>query len=57
MPCSIPFCIEFVNAVMCSKSKALFKMYDQKQALHEWINNWNDFADFEIISVITIINA
>ncbi len=29
----------------------------KKQALHEWINNWNDFADFEIISVITIINA
>jgi hypothetical protein len=21
--------------------------------LHEWINNWNDFADFEIIPVIT----
>ena len=21
--------------------------------LHEWINNWNDLADFEIIPVIT----
>ncbi len=21
--------------------------------LYEWINNWNDFADFEIIPVIT----
>jgi transposase len=33
MPYSIPFCIEFVNAVMCNKSKAVFKRYDQKQAM------------------------
>ncbi|MFI5187385.1 MAG: DUF3303 domain-containing protein [Chitinophagales bacterium] len=30
---------------------------DSKEKLNEWISNWNDLADFEIIPVITSAEA
>ena len=30
---------------------------DKIETIHEWITNWNDLADFEIIPVITSAEA
>lgn len=30
---------------------------DEKDKLHQWINNWSDLSDFEIIPVLTSAQA
>ena len=51
----MPHGLTYINSWITEDVSACYQLmeaYDIHK-LHEWINNWNDLADFEIIPVIT----
>ena len=51
----MPDGLTYINSWITEDVSACYQLMETHDIhkLHEWINNWNDFADFEIIPVIT----
>ncbi|MEI9943507.1 MAG: DUF3303 family protein [Chitinophagaceae bacterium] len=51
----MPDGVQYINSWISGDLATCYQVMesDSVQKLHEWISNWNDLADFEIISVIT----
>jgi hypothetical protein len=51
----IPAGLTYINSWITEDVSTCYQLMETHEIhkLYEWINNWNDFADFEIIPVIT----
>ena len=55
----MPEGVSYINSWIDSKIKICYQVMesDSEEKIHEWISNWNDLADFEVIPVITSVQA
>jgi hypothetical protein len=55
----MPNGVNYVNSWINEDVTTCFQLMetDSLESLHEWINNWKDLADFEIIPVISSTEA
>jgi hypothetical protein len=51
----MPDGLTYINSWITEDVSACYQLMETHDInkLYEWINNWNEFADFEIIPVIT----
>ena len=51
----MPEGVSYINSWIDSKINICYQVMesDSEVKIHEWISNWNDLADFEVIPVIT----
>ena len=55
----MPEGLNYVNSWIDEEVTTCFQIMETEslEKLHEWINNWKDFSDFEITPVITSAQA
>jgi hypothetical protein len=55
----MPEGVNYINSWIDTKINTCYQVMesDSEGKIHEWISNWNDLADFEIIPVITSAQA
>ena len=55
----MPEGVNYINSWIDEDVKTCYQVMnsDSLEKLHEWINNWEDLADFEIIPVISSAEA
>jgi hypothetical protein len=55
----MPEGVNYVNSWIDTNVEVCYQVMetDEEQKLYEWINNWNDIVDFEVIPVITSAEA
>lgn len=55
----LPEGLNYVNSWIDSEVSICFQLMETNSAekIHEWINCWNDLADFEVIPVISSAEA
>jgi hypothetical protein len=51
----MPDGLTYINSWIAEDVSACYQLMEtnDKGKLHEWISNWNDLTDFEIVPVIT----
>jgi Domain of unknown function (DUF3303) len=51
----MPEGLTYINSWVAENLSCCYQLMetDETEKLDEWVNNWNDLADFEIIPVIT----
>ena len=55
----LPEGVHYINSWIDEQVSVCFQVMesDTKEKLQQWIDQWNDLADFEIIPVITSVEA
>jgi hypothetical protein len=55
----LPEGVKYINSWINEEVTICYQIMesDTEKKIHEWIRNWNDLADFEIIPVITSAEA
>jgi len=55
----MPEGLTYINSWIDENVEICFQLMETNsiELLHEWINNWNDLADFEIVPVISSAQA
>jgi Protein of unknown function (DUF3303) len=55
----LPEGVTYINSWIDSKISTCYQIMesDSEVKIHEWISNWKDLADFEVIPVITSAQA
>ena len=55
----LPEGVTYINSWIDENVETCFQLMESEsiEKLHEWINNWKDYADFEIIPVINSAQA
>ena len=55
----LPEGVSYINSWINEEVTVCYQLMetDSKEKLQEWINNWNDLVDFEIVSVISSAEA
>lgn len=55
----LPDGVEYINSWISEDVSICYQVMksDSPAKIREWINNWNEFADFEVIPVITSAEA
>ena len=55
----MPESVNYINSWVDMKINTCYQVMesDSEVKIHEWISNWNDLADFEVIPVLTSAQA
>ncbi len=55
----MPDGVNYINSWIDSKINTCYQVMksDAEVKIHEWISNWSDLADFEVLPVITSAQA
>lgn len=55
----LPDGVRYINSWIDEQVSICYQVMESntKEGIHQWINHWNDLADFEVIPVITSAQA
>lgn len=55
----LPEGVQYLNSWIDNQVRICYQVMesDSEEKIHQWINSWNDLADFEVIPVITSAEA